>query len=99
MRRKQCEITDPQEIQRILDATPIGRMASIGLDGYPYITPVNFVYYQGCIYFHCAPKGEKLQNIERDPKVCSGRRFGCSTMATIKMCSNDRKKAQSVNVN
>ena len=70
MRRKQCEITDPQTIQRILDATNIGRMATTGSDGYPYITPVNFVYHQGCIYFHCAPEGEKLRNLERDPRVC-----------------------------
>ena len=70
MRRKQCEVTDSQEIQRILNATNIGRMATTGSDGYPYITPLNFVYHQGCIYFHCASRGEKLQNIERDPKVC-----------------------------
>ncbi len=70
MLRKQCEITDPLEIQRILDSTLIGRLATKGADGFPYITPVNFVYHQGSIYFHCAPKGEKLENLERDPKVC-----------------------------
>jgi NAD(P)-dependent dehydrogenase (short-subunit alcohol dehydrogenase family)/nitroimidazol reductase NimA-like FMN-containing flavoprotein (pyridoxamine 5'-phosphate oxidase superfamily) len=70
MRRKQCEVTDPGEIQRILAATPIGRLATTGADGYPYITPVNFVHYQDCIYFHCAPQGEKLRNLERDPRVC-----------------------------
>ena len=70
MRRKQSEITDPKEIQRILAATPIGRLATAGSDGYPYITPVNFVFYQDCIYFHCAPQGEKLRNLERDPRVC-----------------------------
>jgi NAD(P)-dependent dehydrogenase (short-subunit alcohol dehydrogenase family)/nitroimidazol reductase NimA-like FMN-containing flavoprotein (pyridoxamine 5'-phosphate oxidase superfamily) len=70
MRRKQSEITDPKEIQRILAATPIGRLATTGSDGYPYITPVNFVFYQDCIYFHCAPQGEKLCNLERDPRVC-----------------------------
>jgi nitroimidazol reductase NimA-like FMN-containing flavoprotein (pyridoxamine 5'-phosphate oxidase superfamily) len=47
MRRKECEITDPQKIHRILAATPIGRLATTGSDGYPYITPVNFVFYQG----------------------------------------------------
>jgi hypothetical protein len=45
-------------------------MATIGRDGYPYVTPVNFVYDQGCIYFHCALKGEKLDNIARESRVC-----------------------------
>jgi hypothetical protein len=70
MRRRQCEVTDPAELERILAVAFIGRMATIGRDGYPYITPVNFVYDQGCIYFHCALKGEKLGNIARDPRVC-----------------------------
>ena len=70
MRRKQSEITNPSELARILDAATIGRMATIGSDGYPYVTPVNFVYDQGCIYFHCALKGEKLDNIAHDARVC-----------------------------
>jgi nitroimidazol reductase NimA-like FMN-containing flavoprotein (pyridoxamine 5'-phosphate oxidase superfamily) len=65
MRRKHSEITDSREIQRILSSTNIGRLATNGGDGYPYITPVNFVSLEGNIYFHCAPKGEKLDNIAR----------------------------------
>ena len=70
MRRKHSEITDPEKINKTLSSVNIGRLATNGADGYPYITPVNFVSYQGNIYFHCAPKGEKLDNIARDPKVC-----------------------------
>jgi len=70
MRRKHCEITDPQEISRILGSTNIGRLATNGSDGYPYVTPVNFVYYEGSIYFHSGPRGEKLDNLTRNPKVC-----------------------------
>jgi hypothetical protein len=70
MRRKHCEITDPQDIERVLGAATIGRLATNGADGYPYITPVNFVYHEGNIYFHSAAKGEKLDNLGRDPKVC-----------------------------
>ena len=70
MRRQYSEITDMSEIQRILDSVNIGRLATIGTDGYPYITPVNFVSLKDNIYFHCAPKGEKLDNIARDAKVC-----------------------------
>lgn len=70
MKRKHCEVTDPKDIQRILASTTIGRMATSGADGYPYITPVNFVFHRGNIYFHCAPVGEKLDNIARDARVC-----------------------------
>lgn len=70
MRRKQSEVTDPAQIERILNQATIGRMASLGADGYPYITPVNFVFYQGSVFFHCAPVGQKLKNIADNPKVC-----------------------------
>ncbi len=70
MRRKHSEITDPEKIKNTLSSANIGRLATNGADGYPYITPVNFIFYQGNIYFHCAPEGEKLDNIARDPKVC-----------------------------
>jgi nitroimidazol reductase NimA-like FMN-containing flavoprotein (pyridoxamine 5'-phosphate oxidase superfamily) len=70
MRRKHSEVTDPKEIQRILSSANIGRLATNGPDGFPYIVPVNFVSLKGNIYFHCAPKGEKLDNLIRDPRVC-----------------------------
>lgn len=70
MRRKHNEINDPMEIEAILSRNCIGRLATIGADGFPYITPVNFVHLHGNIYFHSAPEGEKLENIARDPKVC-----------------------------
>ncbi len=70
VRRNQSEVTEPASIQRILNSTNIGRMATIGRDGFPYITPVNFVAFRGNIYFHCALQGEKLDNIRRDPRVC-----------------------------
>ena len=70
MRRKHCEITDRREMADILAATNIGRMATIDADGYPYIVPLNFVFHQDKIYFHCSHKGEKIDNIARDDRVC-----------------------------
>ncbi len=70
MRRKHSEVTDIKEIERILSLTNIGRLATNGQDGYPYVTPLNFVSLEGNIYFHCAPKGEKLDNLRRDARVC-----------------------------
>ena len=70
MRRKKCEVTDSVEIERILGLARIGRLATMGSDGYPYITPVNFVYHNGNVYFHSAPSGEKLDNLKTNPNVC-----------------------------
>lgn len=70
MRKKRFEIKDRKEIDAILKRATIGRMATIGADGYPYITPVNYVYIDDSIYFHCAPEGEKIENLQRDSKVC-----------------------------
>ncbi len=70
MRRKFNEVTDKNQIEALLLGTRIGRLATLGLDGYPYITPVNYVYFRGAIYFHCARQGEKLDNLRRDSRVC-----------------------------
>jgi len=70
MRRRHTEITDPRAIADVLERAAIGRLATTGADGYPYVTPVNFVYLNDSIYFHSAPMGEKLSNIARDPRVC-----------------------------
>lgn len=70
MRKPQLEVTDREEMKRILTCSNIGRLATWGADGYPYITPVNFVFFEGCVYFHSSPKGEKMDNIARDPRVC-----------------------------
>ncbi len=58
MRRKHCEITERAVIDRILERATIGRLATVGADGYPYITPVNYVYLDGAIYFPCARVGD-----------------------------------------
>ncbi|MBW2660252.1 MAG: pyridoxamine 5'-phosphate oxidase family protein [Deltaproteobacteria bacterium] len=70
MRRKEEEITDIREIEKLLKECTVGRLATMGRDGFPYITPLNYVYHQGAIYFHSAPAGEKLENIAANPQVC-----------------------------
>lgn len=70
MRRNFQRIDDNEKIATILKKTRIGRLATTGSDGYPYVTPLNYVYWNGAIYFHCARNGEKLSNIERDNRVC-----------------------------
>ena len=70
MRRKQCEIKSMDVIEEILGRAKVGRLATFGSDGFPYITPVNYVWWNGSIYFHCAHQGEKIDNIVLNNKVC-----------------------------
>lgn len=69
MRRRDKEITDTAEIEEILAQARVGRLGTC-LDGIPYITPINFVYNEGKIFFHSAREGRKITNITANPNVC-----------------------------
>lgn len=63
-------ITDRSEMEELLSEAQAGCLATTGADGAPYITPLNFLYRDGCIYFHCALSGRKLANIAGESRVC-----------------------------
>ena len=46
-----------------------GVLAVNGDGGYPYTVPLNYVYKDGRIYFHCAKAGHKFDALLRDDKV------------------------------
>ncbi len=48
----------------------VGHLATSDLDNFPYITPLNYMYHQEKIYFHCANEGRKINNIIANNKVC-----------------------------
>src|SRR5919197_244151 len=66
---KKYEIQSKDKIIEFLNNQPVGRIASIDKNGYPQVIPMNFVYYDGAIYMHSHPFGEKLDNIRRNPNV------------------------------
>ncbi|MHB8880456.1 MAG: pyridoxamine 5'-phosphate oxidase family protein [Thermodesulfovibrionales bacterium] len=70
MRQAKKEITDQEVLSGLLQACPVGRLGTRGGDGYPMVKPLNFVYKDGCIYFHTAREGEKIEDIRRDSRVC-----------------------------
>lgn len=59
----------PEQITHLLDTELVGRLATIGADGCPYVTPVHFAVMDGTVYIHGLAAGEKLHNIRRDPQV------------------------------
>ncbi|MFC2129485.1 pyridoxamine 5'-phosphate oxidase family protein [Bacteroidota bacterium] len=69
MRKKNQEITDPVIIEEILQESEICRLAMMDGDR-PYILPFNYGYHDHCIYIHCAPKGKKIDLLQKNPEVC-----------------------------
>lgn len=94
MRRQDREITDFDEILKIMDACQVCRLALHNGD-YPYILPVNFGMVtedtQVTLYFHGAAEGTKYDLIRADPRasfemdcetiLCSDRASGNCTMS------------------
>jgi nitroimidazol reductase NimA-like FMN-containing flavoprotein (pyridoxamine 5'-phosphate oxidase superfamily) len=70
MRRKEKEIKDKSIVIDLLNTCHIGRLGTIGKDGYPMVKALNFAYNDGKIYFHTAKEGEKIEDIKRDRRVC-----------------------------
>jgi nitroimidazol reductase NimA-like FMN-containing flavoprotein (pyridoxamine 5'-phosphate oxidase superfamily) len=63
------EIKSKEKIIEFLNQQETGRVCSIDKDGFPQIIPINFVYANDAIYMHSHPRGEKLENITKNPKV------------------------------
>ncbi len=58
-----------REMEEILERAEVGRLGLF--DGSaPYIIPLNFVYLNGRIGFHCDWKGKKLDLIAKNPRCC-----------------------------
>ncbi len=68
MRRIDRKISDDQA-KDLLKNNTYGVMSTIGADGYPYGVPLNYVFFNDAIYFHCAADGHKFDNISRDNKI------------------------------
>lgn len=82
---KRLEIKSEDKIIEFLNGQRVGRIASIDINGYPQIIPMNFVFVSSkhevnmnvspssmkssSIYMHSHPFGEKLENIKRNSKV------------------------------
>ncbi|WP_145325154.1 pyridoxamine 5'-phosphate oxidase family protein [Paenibacillus xylanexedens] len=69
MRRKEFTVDEEQEITEFLDQCSFGFLGTVSPDGQPRVTPLNFVYMDGCFYFHGSLAGEKMKQIKQDSSV------------------------------
>lgn len=61
---------EPADVRAFLARAQVGRVSTVGADGYPYTVAVHFVCLNEKFYFHGLTVGEKLDNIARCGKVC-----------------------------
>ena len=58
-----------REMKLLLERMPVGRLAVTTEDG-PYIIPVNYLFFEGSIYFHSGLSGRKMEALQADSRVC-----------------------------
>ncbi|WP_407312223.1 pyridoxamine 5'-phosphate oxidase family protein [Desulfosporosinus sp. SB140] len=68
MRNRKRQL-DNDETREILINGEYGVLATSGENGYSYATPLNYVYLNNKLYFHCAAEGHKLANIALNNRV------------------------------
>ena len=72
MTKRERQVTDPAQIQHILDA---GKVLHLGLavNNEPYVVPMNYGYTMEdgklTLYLHSAVRGKKLDMIRENPNV------------------------------
>jgi len=68
LRRKDRAIPQEEAIA-ILNKAEYGVLSTISDNGEPYGVPLSFCIIDGCIYFHCAVEGQKIDNITQNKSV------------------------------
>lgn len=68
--RTKTHLLTQEQILEFLHRAEVGRMGTFSKEGYPYIVPMHFVYFEDKIYLHGLPKGKKIDNIKYNPNVC-----------------------------
>lgn len=69
MRRKEREIVEQKEIEKIISKAAICRIA-LSADDQPYLVPLCFGYRDNTLFFHSATKGKKVEMMQENPRVC-----------------------------
>jgi nitroimidazol reductase NimA-like FMN-containing flavoprotein (pyridoxamine 5'-phosphate oxidase superfamily) len=69
MRRKEKQVTNPQEIDAIIYRSEVCRLA-MARDNIPYMVPLSFGYDGEAVYLHTAREGRKIDFFEANPQVC-----------------------------
>ena len=67
--RRKKQALGEQECLEILRSGEWGVLGVQGDGGYPYTVPLNYVFHDGRLYFHCAREGHKIDAMRRCDKA------------------------------
>ena len=67
--RRAAQALSKEECEEILKRHGEGVLAVSGDDGYPYAVPLNYVYADGKLIFHCAKVGHKMDAMKSCDKA------------------------------
>ena len=57
------------DVKEFLTIAPVGRLR-LSLNDHPYVVPLNYVFFDEKIYFHCSIEGQKLYYLKRNHRIC-----------------------------
>ena len=60
----------PEELAELLRRPLVARIASMGADGYPHITPMWHCWKDGAIWFVCRRQSRVADHVRLQPRVC-----------------------------
>jgi nitroimidazol reductase NimA-like FMN-containing flavoprotein (pyridoxamine 5'-phosphate oxidase superfamily) len=71
LRRRDRQMVEA-ESEGLLARALVGRIGTVGPNGMPYVTPMNFVYDPATrqVGLHCATSGHLLDNLSHSPLAC-----------------------------
>jgi nitroimidazol reductase NimA-like FMN-containing flavoprotein (pyridoxamine 5'-phosphate oxidase superfamily) len=58
-----------EEIATLLLTQSVGNLGTLSPDGFPYVTPVHFVWIEDKIFIHGLCAGQKINYLKANPKV------------------------------
>ena len=90
MRRKEKEISDIKEIEKIIHEADYCHIGLVD-DDEPYVVAMNYGYTGKALCLHCAAEGRKLDLIRKNNKVCAAFETDVQIIPSGESCKNTEK--------
>ncbi|WP_333803715.1 pyridoxamine 5'-phosphate oxidase family protein [Sulfurospirillum sp.] len=68
--RTKTHLLTKEQTEALFERALVGRLGCVRADGYAYVVPMHFVYSEHSIYLHGLPKGQKIEILKSNTKVC-----------------------------
>lgn len=86
MRRLDKIVIDSKVINQILNESDLCRIGMVD-DGEAYVVPVNYAHHDGCLYFHSAKQGRKIDILKRSQTITFEITFLSQVQTGAKACN------------